>query len=50
MGSADKQLRDAWNASLNKKLRDVETEFAIERFRKGLGLLPEPKEKSAENN
>ena len=49
LGSAEREIYDARKNSLEQQLRDVETEFAVEQYRKGLGLPAGARKKTDSN-
>jgi hypothetical protein len=46
LGSAEREIYEARKNSLEQQFRDVETEFAVEQYRKGLGLPPGARRKT----
>jgi hypothetical protein len=49
LGSAEREIYDARKNSVEQQLRDVETEFQVEQYRKGLGLPPGAHQKTDAN-
>lgn len=50
IGSLDRRLHESFQLSLAKKQKEVEIEFAIEQYRKGLGLTSKRGESSEATN
>lgn len=48
LGAAEREVYEARKGSLDQQLREVEIEFEVERYRKGLGLPPGKPRKAEE--